>query len=145
MKPLTKCQPHLWRELDGTPSIVVIDTEDGNYYRASEADARLAELRAQLAIAEGQRDGERALKSLLELEIVACNAAIEQAEAERDAARAALAHVASIAHQGGLAGYDYHEALADIRALTIKNWNGEGTRADALERLNAAIDAARRE
>jgi uncharacterized protein CbrC (UPF0167 family) len=63
--------------------------------------------------------------------------------AERDAARAVLAHVASIAHQGGLAGYDYHEALADIRALTIKNWNGTGTRADALERLNAAIDAAR--
>lgn len=108
VKPLTKCQPYLWRELDGTPSIVVIDTESGSYYRASEADARFAEL-----------------------------------EAERDAARAVLAHVASIAHQGGLAGYDYHEALADIRALTIKNWNRTGTRADALERLNAAIDAAR--
>ncbi len=68
---------------------------------------------------------------------------IAELEAERDAARAVLAHVASIAHQGGLAGYDYHEALADIRALTIKNWNSTGARADALERLNAAIDAAR--
>jgi hypothetical protein len=42
VKELTKCQPRLWRELGiGTPSIVVIDTEDGNYYRASEADARI--------------------------------------------------------------------------------------------------------
>ena len=56
-KPLTKCQPHLWRELDGTPSIVVLDTENGSYYRASEADARIAELEAEREALRVECDG----------------------------------------------------------------------------------------
>ena len=62
MKPLTKCQPYLWRELDGTPSIVVIDTESGSYYRASEADARIAEL-------EAERDAARADVTALQFSV----------------------------------------------------------------------------
>jgi hypothetical protein len=52
VKPLTKCQPYLWRELDGTPSIVVIDTESGSYYRASEADARIRHYQDEALCAE---------------------------------------------------------------------------------------------
>lgn len=63
MKPLTKCQPYLWRELDGTPSIVVIDTESGSYYRASEADARIAELEAERDAARAELDRKRVLRN----------------------------------------------------------------------------------
>jgi hypothetical protein len=53
VKELTKCQPRLWRELGiGTPSIVVIDTEDGNYYGASEADARIRHFQDEELCAE---------------------------------------------------------------------------------------------
>jgi hypothetical protein len=63
VKPLTKCQPYLWRELDGTPSIVVIDTESGSYYRASEADARIAELEAERDAARAELDRKRVLRN----------------------------------------------------------------------------------
>lgn len=74
MKPLTKCQPYLWRELDGTPSIVVIDTESGSYYRASEADARIRHYQDEALCAE-----EAAMSHAKR---------IAELEAERDAARA---------------------------------------------------------
>jgi hypothetical protein len=74
-KPLTKCQPHLWRELGiGTPSLVVIDTEDGNYYRASEADARIRHYQDEALCAE-----EAAMSHAKR---------IAELEAEREAARA---------------------------------------------------------
>ncbi len=83
MKPLTKCQPYLWRELDGTPSIVVIDTESGSYYRASEADARIAELEA-----EAKSSRTIALQAVAEVQAERIRA--RELEAERDAARAEL-------------------------------------------------------
>jgi hypothetical protein len=58
-------------------------------------------------------------------------------------ARATLAHVASIAHEGGLGGYDELDALCDIRRLTLAHWIKTGTHAEALKRLYTAIDAAR--
>jgi hypothetical protein len=76
VKPLTKCQPYLWRELDGTPSIVVIDTESGSYYRASEADARIRHYQDEALCAE-----EAAMSHAKR---------IAELEAERDAARAEL-------------------------------------------------------
>lgn len=92
MRPLTKCQPHLWRELDGTPSIVVIDTESGSYYRASEADARIRHYQDEALCAEeaamshAQRvaELERDLKTLAE----ASRNRIAELQTERDAARA---------------------------------------------------------
>jgi hypothetical protein len=92
VRPLTKCQPHLWRELDGTPSIVVIDTESGSYYRASEADARIRHYQDEALCAEeaamshAQRvaELERDLKTLAE----ASRNRIAELQTERDAARA---------------------------------------------------------
>jgi len=83
VKPLKKCQPYLWRELDGTPSIVVIDTESGSYYRASEADARIAELEA-----EAKSSRTIALQAVAEVQAERIRA--RELEAEREAARAEI-------------------------------------------------------
>jgi len=85
VKPLTKCQPYLWRELDGTPSIVVIDTESGSYYRASEADAVIRELEAEKVAY---------LKRRLEV-LREDNVALR---AERDAARADAERLLGVVH-----------------------------------------------
>ena len=110
MKPLTKFQPYLWRELDGTPSIVVIDTESGSYYRASEADARIrhwqdeALCAEEAALSHAKRIAElEAERDSLKVDRSLALEAVATAEAERGAAlqavddlRAARAEVAEL-------------------------------------------------
>jgi hypothetical protein len=128
VRPLTKCQPHLWRELDGTPSIIVIDTENGSYYRASEADARIEELEKRVAMLADQ--------------VVIRGRRMFELEAEREAARAdaerlragletARDYVASELHQERInfKGYEHASNIASIEA--------------DLALIDAAIDAAR--
>lgn len=52
-----------------------------------------------------------------------------------------LAHIASLAHEGGLIGLTPAEALIAIRQLTIAHWNKSGGRA-AIERVADAKRAA---
>ncbi len=55
----------------------------------------------------------------------------------------ALAHIARIAHQGGLVGLSQDEALGLIRRLTVPYWDKSGV--GAKERVQAACVAARKE
>ena len=59
--------------------------------------------------------------------------------AERDAARADLHAVATIAHEGGLARLSEGEALCAIRRLTLCLWVRTGSLADGQERVRAAM------
>ena len=59
---------------------------------------------------------------------------------ENDKMLAALRHIASIAHSGGLAGLDEFDTLCAVRRLTLKYWDSQQTEDE--ERL-AAVDAVR--
>lgn len=62
---------------------------------------------------------------------------------ERDALRAEMAAVASVAHDGGLANLDSLSALIAVRGLTVGHWIASGSIAEATQRVRAAIDARR--
>jgi hypothetical protein len=64
-------------------------------------------------------------------------------ETAKDEARQVLAHIASLAHEGGLIGLSVNEALTAIRRLTLAHWDKSGGRA-AIERVADAKQAAER-
>lgn len=67
----------------------------------------------------------------------------DRAEAERDALRAEMAAVASVAHDGGLVNLDSFSALIVVRRLTVNHWIAKGSIAEATQRVRVAIDARR--
>ncbi len=151
MRPLTKCQPHLWRELDGTPSIIVIDTENGSYYRASEADARIAELEKRVAmladqvVIRGRRMFElEAERDSLKVDRSLALEAVATAEAERDAVRADAERLLEAARRY-YEGWCQDEASDEPEDGSDRcRWTGcTVEQRDAARALRAAIDAAR--
>ena len=54
-----------------------------------------------------------------------------------------LAHIASVAHTGGLRDLRPETVLVLVRKLSLQHWDASGTSKDMARRVGAAIDAAR--